>query len=346
MSVDVVIATPLEEELIERIRREVPEVTVHSEPELLPPTRYPSDHRGDPDFERDAESERHWWELLARGDVLFGIPGDTPSGLAEAARRCPQLRWVQATAAGAGEQVRTAALDPEQLARIEVTSAAGVHAGPLAEFVLLGMLAFAKDLPRLRRDQESRRWDHYPVRELAGGTVLVLGVGGIGLEVARLAKAFGMHVLGVKRVPDAAPYVDEMYDMSAVSGLAARADTVVCTLPATEQTMGLVSRRFLEALPAGATFVNVGRGAVVDEEALGDVLSKGRLAGAALDVFDTEPLPAASPLWKLDNVIVAPHTMALSVHENRRIVSLFIDNLRRYRLGKPLRNSVDTQHFY
>lgn len=346
MSVEVVIATPLEDELVERIRREVIEVTVHHAPALLPPTRFSCDHRGDPKFRRDEGSEKRWWEHLARGDVFFGIPGDTPEGLAEAVRRCPRLSWVQATSAGAGEQVRGAALRSDELERVRVTSAAGVHAGPLAEFAIFGLLAFAKDLPRLRRDQESRRWDHYPMRELTGRTVVVLGIGGIGLEVARLAKAFGMHVIGVKRVPDAAPYVDEMYDMSALPDLAPQADAIVSTLPATGQTIGLLSRGLLSTLRRDCVLVNVGRGAVVDEEALADALSAGRLAGAVLDVFSTEPLPADSPLWKLENVLMAPHTAALSVEENRRIVSLFIDNLRRYRLGKPLRNLVDIEHFY
>lgn len=346
MPVDVIITTPLEADLVERIRREVPEVNVRVAPELLPPTRFPCDHRGDPDFRRTAEGEQRWWELLRSGEVFFGIPADTPSGLATAVRACPDLRWIQATAAGAGEQLRAATLSASELEGVLVTSAAGVHAGPLAEFALFGMLAFAKDLPRLRRDQEARRWDHYPVRELAGSTVLVLGIGGIGLEVARLAKAFGMYVIGVKRVPDAAPYVDEMYDMSAIEELTPRADAVVSTLPATEQTTGLLSRDMLGTLRRDCVVVNIGRGAVIDEDALADALAAGRLGGAALDVFTTEPLPADSPLWKLDNVIMAPHTAALSVEENRRIVSLFIDNLRRYLLGKPLRNLIDTQHFY
>lgn len=346
MSADVIITTPLEIDLVERIRREVPEASVHIAPELLPPTRYLCDHRGDPEFQRSPEDEQRWWQLLRSGDVFFGIPGDTPEGLATAVRACPQLRWVQATSAGAGEQVRAAALSSPELERVRITSASGIHAGPLAEFTLFGMLAFAKDLPRLRRDQEARHWDHYPTQELSGRTVLVLGVGGIGLEVARLAKAFGMTVLGVKRVPDAAPYVDEMYDMSALPELTPRADAVVSTLPATEQTIGLLSRDVLATLRRDCVVVNIGRGAVLDEDALADALAAGRLGGAALDVFTTEPLPTDSPLWKLDNVIMAPHTAALSVAENRRIVSLFIDNLRRYLLGKPLRNLVDTEHFY
>ncbi|MGH3322519.1 MAG: D-2-hydroxyacid dehydrogenase [Streptosporangiaceae bacterium] len=346
MAVDVVIATPLEDELVDRIRREVPEAHVSFDPTLMPTPRYPCDHRGDPHFSRSEDDERRWWKLLATAEVLFGLPGDTGRGLARIVRASSRLRWVQATAAGAGEQIREADLSAPERDRVCVTSAAGIHAGPLAEFALLGILTFTKDLPRLRRYQRERRWDHSPVRELRGSTLLVLGVGGIGLEVARLARSFGMYVLGVKRVPDAAPCVDEMHTVDALPDLAPRADAVVCTLPITEETRGVVSAEVIAALPPHCVFVNVGRGRVVDESALTEALASGRLAGAALDVFATEPLPAESPLWELDNVVVSSHTAALSPHENTRIVDLFIDNLRRYVLGKPLRNRVDTTYFY
>ncbi len=128
--------------------------------------------------------------------------------------------------------------------------------------------------------------------------------------------------------------------------VAARADVLVCALPNTDQTRGLIGRPVIEALPAQAIVVNVGRGPVIDEEALVEALVTKRIAGAALDVFAREPLPPQSPLWKLDNVILSPHTAALSVHENARIVDLFVDNLRRYRTGEPLRSLVDTALFY
>ena len=346
MPVDVVIATPLEPELVQRIRRDVPGVAVHAEPSLLPPPRYPSDHRGDPLFRRAPDDEDRWWDLLGRAEVLFGIPGDVPDGLTRAVRGCPKLRWVQGTAAGEGEKVRRARLTREELARVAVTSAAGVHATTLAEFVLLGMLTFAKDVPKLRRDQRARRWAHYPMRELRGQTILVLGLGGVGLEVARLAKSLGMYVLGVKRTPGEVPGVDEVHDVSVLPALARRADILACTLPGTEETAGLVSRTVIEALPETCIVVNVGRGPVFDEAALVDALTQHRLAGAALDVFAVEPLPPDSPLWELDNVILSPHTAALSVRENERIVDLFVDNLRRYEEGRPLRNRVDPERFY
>jgi phosphoglycerate dehydrogenase-like enzyme len=256
---------------------------------------------------------------------------------------------VQATSAGAGEQVRAAGLSAAELARVTVTSAAGVHAGPLAEFCMLGLLAFTKDLPRLGADRRARRWDHWPMRELAGQTLLVVGLGHIGREVARQARALGMRVLGVKRDPAGPPGahgVDHLRGPEALAELAAEADAVVITLPATGATRGLFDRALLARLRPGCVLVNVGRGAVVDEDALVDALRAGRLAGAALDVLASEPPPPASPLWELPNVLLSPHTAALSVAENRRIVELFGDNLRRFLDGAPLRNRVDTARFY
>ncbi|HEX6702757.1 MAG TPA: hypothetical protein VF101_18670, partial [Gaiellaceae bacterium] len=179
-NVVVAIATPLQHELVAWIAQVDDRVEVLYEPDLLPPPRYPSDHRGQLGFRREEEAQARWDELLASAEVLFGLPGDSPEGLREIVRRSERLRWVHATAAGAGEQLAAAELTPAELDRVAVTSSAGVHAVPLAEFALLGMLAFAKGLPRLLRDKAERHWDHYVVDELRGRTVLVLGLGGIG----------------------------------------------------------------------------------------------------------------------------------------------------------------------
>ncbi len=178
----IVVATPLEPELVDRIRRAVPDVEVAFEPALLPPPRYPSDHRGDPEFRRDQAGERRFAELLAEADVLLGIPGETPTALAHVVRTCPRLRWVQGNAAGVGEMVRRASLTREELDRVTFTSSAGVHGAQLAEWAVLGLLAFTKGLPRLLADKAERRWHSYVVRELRGQTLLVVGLGGIGRE--------------------------------------------------------------------------------------------------------------------------------------------------------------------
>ena len=342
------IASPLEAELVERIRKAEPRAEVVFEPGLLPPARYPGDHRGDPEFGRDPAGEARWRELLDQAEVLFGIPGDSAAGLAEAAG-LPRLRWVHATSAGAGEVVRTAKLPPEALERVTITTSSGVHAIPLAEFAILGLLAIAKDLPRFAEEQRARAWPElrHPLRELDGQTLFLIGVGEIGRETARLAKAFGMRTVGIRRSPKPPPeHIDEVHGPDRLAELAGRADAMVVSLPLTGETAGMIDRAAIERLPPSCIFVNLGRGGVVDEPALVEALQEGRIAGAVLDVFATEPLPQDSPLWDLPNVLVTPHAVALSARENERIVELFVANLRRYLDGEPLAKVVEPGVYY
>jgi phosphoglycerate dehydrogenase-like enzyme len=347
--VTVLIATPLEAKLAEPIAAADPGIELLHEPELLPPPRWPGDHAGDPAFRRGPEAEARWRSLLDRAVVSFGIPGDTAAGLADLVARAPRLRWIHATSAGAGELVRQAGLARETLERVRVTTSSGVHAVPLAEFAVLGLLAFAKELPRLAADQRARVWPERrrPVRELRGQTLFVVGVGAIGVEAARLAKALGMRVVGFRRTSGPPPpWTDEVYGPDRLRELVDRADALVVTLPLTEETAGLIDAATIAHMRPECVFVNVGRGGVVDEAALADALRDGRLAGAALDVFQREPLPPDSPLWGLQNVLVSPHGAALSAHENQRIVALFCDNLRRFLTGEPLINTVEAGVFY
>ena len=174
-----------------------------------------------------------------------------------------------------------------------------------------------------------------------------MGAGAIGTEIARLAKAFGMRVLAVKRdVSEAVEHVDELHPIERLHELAGQADALACVLPGTDATRGLIDRGVFAAVRPGAVFVNVGRGTAVDEAALVDALRDGTLAGAALDVFEQEPLPPESPLWELENVIVSPHDTARVPDEVARQVELFCDNLRRYLAGEELRNRVDLELLY
>lgn len=337
----IVIATPLEPRLVIKIGSELPGYQVCYEPDLLPPVRYEGDHRGQVGFRRTGDGQRRWTELLEGAEVSFGIPGDDPEQLRRLVRRSKNLRFVQATAAGAGQQVEAAGLSQDDLGRIAIATSSGVHAGPLGEFALLGILAFARGLPRLQGDRAAHRWPHYPTRDVAGRIAVILGTGAIGSRIADLAKAVGMYVIGINSTgkrPDAP--VDEYYAADRLAELAARADALVITLPETRATLGMVDARVLAALPAGAIVVNVGRGRVVDEGALVELLRAGRLAGAALDVTASEPPDPDSPLWDLPNVILSPHTAALSPYENERIAELFIDNVCRLDSGRPVRNRI------
>jgi phosphoglycerate dehydrogenase-like enzyme len=345
----VLIATPLEAELVARIQEAEPRAEVLYEPGLLPPARYQGDHRGDPAFRRDADAEARWRALLDRAEVLFGIPDESAEGLAEAVRDLPRLRWIHGTAAGAGEQVRNAALPPETVERVTITTSSGVHAVPLAEYSILGLLAIAKELPQFVEDQRKKVWPEIrrPLRELSGQSLFVVGLGEIGREVARLGKALGMRTVGFRRTEGPPPeWVDEVHGPQRLPELASRADAMVVSLPLTEQTAGLVDRATIERLPASCIFVNIGRGGVVDEPALIDALRERRIAGAVLDVTATEPLPEDSPLWTLPNVLVTPHAGALSARENERIVEMFVDNLRRYLDGRLLRKVVEPGVYY
>jgi len=348
-TLDVVIASPLEEALVEQVAAADARLRVHHDPTLLPPARWRGDHTGDRDWRRDPARDRDWAALLALAEVLYGVPHESSGGYREVMAACPRLRFIQATNAGAGQQVREAGVAPAELERVAIATAAGVHAVPLAEFAIFGLLALAKDVHGLERDRAARRWPalRRPWRELHGQTVLVLGLGGIGRETARLADALGMHVIGVRRSPrEPVPHVAELHPTGSLPDLLPRADAVVITLPLTDETEGLLDGRMLAKLKPGAIVVNVGRGAVVDEAALIDALRSGQLAGAALDVFATEPLPEDSPLWTLPNVLVSPHSAALSPYEDDRIVDLFVDNLRRLLAGEPIVNRLTPQRPY
>lgn len=330
----VVIATPIEPELVDRLRTVDKRLDIAFEPDLLPPPRWPSDHIGNPSFERTPDQEQQFTELLADAEIVLGYPREDPAQIPWLVRTAPQLRWVQATFAGAGQQLAAAGLAREDVDRIIWTSSVGIHATPLGEWALFGILALTKGQPRLDADKHERRWSHYPVDEVRGTTVLIAGLGEIGREVARLAEAFGMHVLSVRR------------NEGDLDELLPRADSVVITLPLTAETRGMFRRERIDRMKPGAILVNIGRGPVVDEQALVDALRSGHLRGAALDVYATEPLPADSPLWELDNVILSPHTAAQSIHENERIVELFAENLRRYLAGEELRSRIRTDLFY
>jgi phosphoglycerate dehydrogenase-like enzyme len=343
---DVVIATPLDAGQAARIGEQA-RARVHYAPDLLPPPRYPSDHRGEPGFTRSPADERRWQQLLAGAEAMYGFPGDAPAGLAAVVAGCPRLQLVQATAAGAGEQVAAAGLSDADLERVAVCTASGVHGEGLAEFTILGLLAFTRDLDRIRADQAARRWEHYATPDLAERRMVVLGTGVIGSRVARVARALGMRTVGVNTAGGAAtdPW-DELHPAERLAAVCTGAAALVVTVPATPQTRGMVDATVLEALPDDAVVVNVGRGAVVDEAALIDALRSGSLAGAALDVTTEEPLPRDSPLWAMDNVLLSPHTAALSPRENERIVTLFIDNLGRLADGRELRNRVTSARRY
>lgn len=341
MSVRVLIASFLEPEHVAAIRAAEPRADVMYEPELLPRPRYVADHTGRAPKLSAPELAR-WRGLLARADVTFDFDWWQPERMAES---CPNLRWVQATSAGIGQFLRRTGLTGSD---ITVTTAAGIHAVPLAEFALCGVLHFVKGVPDLRRRQAEHRWERYTTRRLAGRRLVVVGLGGIGRQVVSVFAGLGVDVVGVGRegVAYDVPGLTEVFATAEVGAAVRGADALVLACPLTDATRGLIGAAELRALAPGAVVVNVARGPVVDEAALIEALRDGHLGGACLDVFDTEPLPASSPLWELPNVIVSPHSAATVDTENALLAEVFIDNLRRWLDGRPLRNLFDRERGY
>ncbi|MFN2629075.1 MAG: D-2-hydroxyacid dehydrogenase [Gaiellaceae bacterium] len=340
--VRLVITSPLPDELVAAIRATDGRLDVVHEPDLLTPARYASDHPL-PLLEEAGARER-WEALLAEAEVLFDFG---PLELATTLAARPHLRWIQATSAGIGMLAKRVGLTESSIA---VTTAGGVHARPLAEFAVLAMLIFGKDALRLGREQREHRWERYAGEEVAGKTVCVVGLGKVGREVARLARALDARVVGtVREIGDRVPEelcVERLEEIERVDELLPEADVLVLAVPHTALTHRLLDARRLALLKPGAIVVNIARGDVVDEGALIDALRSGHLRGAALDVFEQEPLPRESPLWELPNVLVSPHSASTVAAENERIVQLFQENIRRYLDGRLLLNLLDKELLY
>ncbi|KAB1867514.1 D-2-hydroxyacid dehydrogenase [Microbacterium algeriense] len=343
----VVAAVPLREDLCRMIEELEPRVEMIRDPALLPPMRGPADWAGDPDYARTPSAQQAFDELVDSADALFGIPDVDPEALARTVAANPRLRWVMTTAAGGGATVKAAGLDRADLDRIVFTTSAGVHGGPLAEFAVFGVIAGAKNLPRLLADQRDRTWpDRWEMRQLDEMTVLVVGLGGIGAECARRFHALGARVWGTTRSGEPVAGVDRLVPLDELVDAVAQVDAIVVTLPGTAQTHHLIGRDVLTAVRPGAILASVGRGSVIDEAELIGALDDGRIAFAALDVFEQEPLSEDSPLWGHPGVLVSPHTAALSSKEEERIARRFAENAARLLDGEPLTAVVDTVEFY
>lgn len=286
----------------------------------------------------DAGAAMEEAEVLLRS----GLPA---SVLDHIVSRAPNLRWIHSASAGI-DQVATPILRSRQ---VVVTNSRGVFSRPIAEYVVMMLLAIAHRLPQLIELQRERTWQPLRGRELGGLTVAILGYGSIGSEIAALLEPFGTRVIATRRHPergtDDRPNV-EIHGEEATDEVLGEADAVVLTAPLTDETAGMIGAPQLQAMRESAWLVNVARGRLVDEAALGRALESGWIGGAVLDVFNEEPLAPDSPLYNFPNLVVTPHTSWSSDRVVERGIELFIDNLRRYLAGEPLRNVVDLDAGY
>lgn len=296
-------------------------------------------------------------DILADVDVLYtfqAIPDPVET---------PQLAWVQLHSAGADHILATPLYRDTE---IRITTMNGIHATPIAEYVLAMMLYFNRQFPQIEADKDQKvwpenAWDRYSAKELRESTLGIVGYGSIGREIARLARAFEMEVLAIKRdLRDLSDHAfifpglgdpegnlpERIYPPEGLPSFLSACDYVVITAPLTAETRGLFSGSAFSAMKPDSVLINVARGQIVDETALQHALSEGVIRGAALDVFAEEPLPQDSPLWDLPNLIITPHISGVTTHYNERAVEIFAENIRRFANGENLINLVSRELDY
>lgn len=327
-------------------------------------SRFPPSLGGDRVELTVASTEEELRTAVRSAEVLYSwrVPGSVPS-------ETPDLRWIQLPSAGV-DHIRAL---PVWDSPIVITAARGIHTVPMAEHLFAMILALTRQIAALVREQQRRKWvhdtgaAHLAMQELRGKTMGIIGWGKIGDGAAHLARAFGMRVIGTRwslMVPreiqedTLKPYVDPpwlpaedlrpdvVYPAGQLHEVLSQSDVVVLILPLTDETRGSIGAAEFRAMKRGALLCNIGRGPVIDEEALIAALRTGRLAGAGLDVFSDEPLPVSSPLWSMPNVIVSPHVGGVSIRTADRADHLFVVNLTRYLDGEPLLNVVDRGRGY
>ncbi|MBL8130381.1 MAG: D-2-hydroxyacid dehydrogenase [Anaerolineae bacterium] len=332
--VHVLITRSFSDEWLDRLRAVSPQLAVRQHP-----------------AETWAEVPRALWDWV---EVLytwgaFPDPAD-----------CPNLRWVQLDTSGSD----SALASPLGRSRVAISTLIGVAPPNMAEHTLMMMMALGRNLPLMLRHQARShwstfqyRWDNFTPKELFGATVGILGYGSIGREIGRLAHAFNMRVIAITRSGSAGGDPRLLYEIPQIRGLsggepdhtyasddlaeaAAQCDFLVLSVPHTPHTHHIVNESVLRSMKPTAVLINVARGGVVDEAALIRALTEKRIAGAALDVFEQEPLPADSPLWQMDNVIISPHIAGLTSRYYDVVLDLFSTNLQRYAAGEPLLNQV------
>jgi phosphoglycerate dehydrogenase-like enzyme len=283
--------------------------------------------------------------LAAAGDAEVAFSGNNPRRVRKLLDATPKLRWYHTVSAG----VENMPL-PELAQRgIVLTNNSGSYDIQIAEHLMAFVFAASRQLHRYRDLQRASEWTELQHQELRDATIVVFGMGSIGGEIARLASGVGMRVIGVRRKagpPEPGIKVERVVAADRLAEVVGEADYLAIAAPLTFATRGAISREVISRMKPTAWIMNIGRGAIIDEPAMIEALQAKRIAGAALDVFTTEPLPKESPLWRLENAIITPHHSGSSPRASERTLKLFAENLRRYKAGEPLINRVDFEAGY
>jgi len=278
--------------------------------------------------------------LLCDADVLFALrlPQDI-------LRRAPHLKWMQMMSAGVEMSLNKDIIESP----VVMTNVSGIHVDTISEYILCMMLMFARQMPLYFKLQQEKKWERNDPMLLRGKTAGIVGLGNIGRKVARIARCFGMDVIATRRSVTEGMrtrYVDKLIPRQKLPELLAESDFVILTLPSTAETTNLIGEKELSLMKSTAFIINIARGNVIDEEALISALEEKSIAGAVLDVFNQEPLPAESKLWSLPNVILTPHVAGSMTDYFSRCTDVFCDNMQRFLAGKRLHHIVNKKRGY
>lgn len=278
-------------------------------------------------------------------DTDFLVTGFKPD--LELFKKGERLQVIQTWSAGVDKYMEEEVLQNLKARGIKLISMSGIHGDPIAEHVMGLIINYSRRLYDFYEAQKERKWLRLDVGQLAGKTMVIVGTGSIGREIARRAKAFRMRTIGVKRnIEGKIDYIDELYSNAQLEIALKQGDYIVIALPLTEETRGFIGRKEFAVMKETAFFVNIARGEVVDEGALIEALKEGGIAGAALDVFTEEPLSPDSPFYDLENVYITPHISAAHPDYNLKAVRLFIENLKSYLENREIKNLVDYNRGY
>jgi len=328
-TVNIMVTTPIETKYLDMISAVSPRVIVHNASDIAK-----ADMEGYDDFSGEFDT------LLAKTEVIYGFR--LPRNFLD---RAPNLKWIQVMSAGVDRFLTSEFLRSP----VMLTNVSGIHTTPIGEFVMEQTLMFVKGAARCFEMKQQKQWARYNSGILRGKTVGIVGLGSIGKEVARLSRSFGMRVLAMRRSSlrtKNTRNVDLMLSREELPQLMAESDFVVITLPYTPETDKIIGEKELTMMKSTACIINIGRGRIIDEEALVRALSTNRIAGAGLDVFATEPLPLQSKLWELPNVLFSPHVSGGMEDYNLHATTVFCDNLKRFLEGKRLFNVVGKKRGY
>ncbi len=344
MKLNLLVASFIEKNHVDLIKAKFPDIEIIYRIDLIDKPRYKSDHIGYPRL-KNSYKQKEWLSLVEKADIIFGFDKNLDPNLDLYAKR---VKWIQATSSGIGEYLR----ENRYLVKMpntKFTTAKMVHAKPLAEFCIMVILMWAKNYFRTEQHKSSKNWQRFSTDDISNQIVGIVGVGAIGDEIAKYCKYFNMNVYGIKNKTTSNPttlHIDKFFDKTDLLEMAKLVDYLILVAPQTNETNEIVNSEIFDVMKTSSYMINIGRGSLINENHLISAIENNDISGAALDVFEKEPLPPDSKLWSLENLILFPHSASTTYDENKRIVSLFCKNIELFLSNKSLINQFNKDALY